>query len=101
MKLINHRRNNNFYDIDNYVMRGTITMTRAEFQNAMEVLQRRLNRAIKECDTYIRDGLMSKSWIVEPKAKSLFSLGVVATKLIANQYGLKNHRKQNYGIQIL
>lgn len=100
MKLINHRKEY-AYTINTYVMDGTIQMTSKEFQSVMEFLQKKLNQAIKNCDTYVRDSLMSKSWIVEPTVKSFFSLGVVATKLIANEYNLKNHRKQNYGIQII
>ena len=98
MKLINHNKNNS-YDINTYVMRGTIEMTRKEFCKVFKYLTNEYHNAELNCITQTRDGL---SHAVDgfKSTGNLFNLGVCATGLIVSKYGLKNYKQQNYGILI-
>lgn len=98
MKLINHNKNNT-YDIDTYVMHGTIKMTLKEWEKVYKLLERKYNNAVKYCKTATRDGLcgcMDKIYANNP-----FSIGVTATSLLAKKFHLKGYKDQNYGIQII
>ena len=96
MKLQNHNKNNT-YDIDTYVMRGTITMTPTEWQKAYLWLLDKKQKATKNIETYTRDSLAS----LEKDKGLLFSIGVFATQRLAQKYKLKNYKDQNYGIKII
>ena len=96
MKLINHKKDN-AYDIDTYVMRGTIEMTQKEYAKAFLFLRAKYHKAVKNCDTYVRDSLSSLDMF---RGTGYISLGVCATSLIAKKYGLKNYKDINYGIKI-
>ena len=100
MKLINHNKNNH-YDIDTFVMSGTITMSQKEYKKVYEFLMATRDKAILKIDTYTRDSLENIKHFQNKTVGDLFSFGVVATKLIAEKYGLKNYKKQNYGIKII
>ena len=97
MKLTNHRKDNS-YTIDTYVMHGTIEMSRPEYQKVYLYLWGQYQKAIKDIETYKRDGLSSLGCTRE---KNLFSFGVVATKLIVKRFGLTGYKDQNYGIKIV
>ena len=97
MKLINHKRDNS-YDIDTYVMRGTIEMTSDEYDQVYAYLKETYNQAVKNCDTYVRDSLSSLKYFM---GIGYISLGVCATKLIVNKYHLESYKDQNYGIKVL
>lgn len=97
MKLINHNKNNS-YDIDTYVMRGTIEMTHKEYVKAYLWLWGQYQKAIKNVETYKRDGLSS---LHDIENETLFCLGVTATSLLAKKYHLKGYKDQNYGIKIV
>lgn len=96
MKLINHKRDNS-YDIDTYVMRGTIEMTPQEWTKAYLWLWGQYQKAIKDIDTYKRDSLSS----LKRDKGLLFSIGVLATSLLAKKYHLKGYKDQNYGIKLI
>jgi hypothetical protein len=98
MKLTNHHKENS-YTHNTYVMRGTIEMTREEYANAFQWLCRMYEKAVKECNTYVRDGL--SSLLLQKDTQIFFSLGVTATKMIAKKYGLKNYKDVNYCIRII
>lgn len=101
MKLTNHP-NSNIYDINTYVMRGTITINQEEFEKISEFLIKIEKEAIKDCNTYVRDGLSGiKKRLKNRKGKRKFCLGITATRLIAGQYNLKNYKDVNYGIRII
>lgn len=95
MKITNHNPNNT-YDIDTYVMRGTIEMTPQEWREAYSFLQKKYKQAAQKTDTYPRDSLAS----IRKNSGLLFSVGVPATQLLFKKYKLKNYKNQNYGIKI-
>ena len=99
MKLINHS-DSNIYDIDTYVMRGTIIMTQEEFNWALMFLKKEYTKAKRRCDTYIRDGLSGLEERFKNKGKRNFCLGITATKLLVEKYNLQNYKDVNYGIRI-
>lgn len=99
MKLTNHNKNNT-YDIDTYVMRGTISMTDGEFFTAIKYLQAEYQKAVKNLDTYKRDSL-SKLSSIHIDMKQTLCIGVEATRLLALKYHLKGYKDQNYGIEII
>ncbi len=81
-------------------MRGTIEMTVEEFVKANDYLGEEYKKAIKNCDTYIRDTI--GGWVgLVPDVGNYFALGGTATKLIASKYGLANYKSINYGIKIV
>lgn len=96
MKLNNHS-GNNVYDINTYVMRGTITMTPGELEEVVSYLKKEYKRAKQRANTYIRDSLYKFENRIIGKS---FSLGVTASRLIANKYKLEKYKNQNYGIRI-
>jgi hypothetical protein len=100
MTLTNHK-NDYSYDINTYVMRGTITMTPKEWTEAYKWLKQIYFTAIKQIDTYKRDSLSHLFTGNFDNSQKLFSIGVEATRLIANKYKLDRYRAINYGIHIL
>lgn len=103
MKLINHKDSGS-YDVDTYVMRGIIEMTTKEYKNCLDYLKKEDQKAVKKIDTYTRDSLsfmQHYSGKVYETPKSIISVGVHATSLIAKKYGLKNYKDINYGIKIV
>ena len=97
MRITNHNVKNS-YDVNTYVMRGTITMTRKEYQKAFKWLQSEYSKAIENCETYKRDSLCS---LHDVKGDGVVSLGVYASQMIAKKYGLKGYKNHNYGIKII
>jgi hypothetical protein len=101
MKLINHNKNNS-YDIDTYVMHGTIEMTQVEFAQTHRFLELMYQKAKKNCDTAIRDGLNTGLRLMTRSLhRNPIDIGTTATALIAKAQGLKNYKQQNYGIKII
>lgn len=102
MKLINHK-NGNYYECAGGIMRGTISMTIDEYKQSMRFLASERKRAIKKCDTAIRDGLAFVKGFayVYSHPSEPISLGVTATKLITKHFGLKNYKDQNYAIKVI
>jgi len=98
MKLTNHFESG-IYDINTYVMRGTIHMTTSEFNKAIKFLKKRYLKAKQNCDTYVRDSLYSV-YSKEINTNRPFSVGVCATQLLAKEYKLNSYKNQNYGIRI-
>lgn len=98
MKLTNHNKNNR-YDVDTFVMGGTITMTQAEWKKARNYVLMRYELAKKSFNTYIRDSINTDRLLT--LNSGVFSIGVVATGLIAHKFNLKGLRKQNYAIKII
>ena len=96
MKLLNHNANNT-YDINTFTMRGTITMTPAEWQKSYLWLWGQYQKAIKNVETYKQDSLAS----LKKDKGLLFSIGVLATQLLAKKHKLKNYKNQNYGVKIV
>jgi hypothetical protein len=102
MKLINHNKNNH-YDLDTYVMGGTITMTDKEYETSLRFLQNEYKKAVKTIDTYKRDSLsglvnrMPQTY----KGYKLVDLGVTATQLLIKKHNLKGYKPQNYGIKVI
>lgn len=96
MKVINHQKNN-FYDLDTYIMRGTIEMTPKEWTKAYLWLWGQYQKAIKDIATYERDSLSS----LKREQGKIFSIGVCATKLLFKRFKLKNYKDQNYAIKIV
>ena len=100
MKLTNHS-DSNIYDINTYIMRGTISMTQEELLEVYPFLLRELKKAIKNVDTATRDGLWNiKDRFNHRRGKRKFCLGITATRLIVKKYNLKNYKDVNYGIKI-
>jgi hypothetical protein len=100
MTLINHQ-NNYSYDIDTYVMRGTITMTKKEWQEAYNWLKSTYLQTIPSISINIFDSLSSLFSKPFDHNQRLFFIGVEATRLIATKYNLERYRAINYGIHIL
>ena len=105
MKLVNHQ-DKNCYDIETYVMRGTISMTMKEYEALELELYKRYKKALKKIDTYTRDALSQtlegiKENRENMKIGRLVSFGVCATKLLVDIFGLKGYKEQNYGIKII
>jgi len=95
MKLTNHN-NNNAYEVDDAIMRGTIEMTAKEWTKTYLWLWEQYQKAITDIDTYKRDNLSS----LKNETGRIFCLGITATKLIAKKYKLNNYKDQNYAIKI-
>ena len=89
MKLTN-KNNSNIYDVDTYVMRGTISMSKDEWKEVLMFLEKEYKKAVKNCDTYIRDSLWNFEKRFENKGKKIFCLGITATQLLVNKYNLQN-----------
>lgn len=106
MKLTNHKKDN-AYTIpkSGTVVRGTITMTLNEYQDACAYLKRTQARASKVCDTYTRDALSVFSFFTGKTGyptEKVICLGVCATQHIATHYQLKNYNPDiNYGIRVI
>ena len=84
-------------------MRGTITMTRQEYEQLIAFLRRKYTVAKRYSHTYIRDSLsLLFGWenVRYPVEEHRICLGVCATKLIFDEYKLPGYKKQNYMIQI-
>lgn len=106
MKVINHNKGNYHYcGTDSSVMYGSIFMTTKEWEAIKSYLVLRYSQSIKNDETYQRDSLIHViNWSI-PKAemnlKELFCLGVEATRLIFDAFGLPNYKEQNYSITIV
>ena len=98
MKLRNRQNNNYFYFKDN-VMRGTIEMTKKEWEDVREFLLKEHKIAVDNCNTAIRDGLNSGFVSIEVIKKKI-NVGITATRLIVCKYNLKNYKDVNYLIII-
>ena len=100
MKLKN-KQNNNYFEIDETIMRGSIEMTRTEWADVYTFLSNEYKKAKKNIDTYTRDSLNSTLHIITRDIfKTIFNLGVCATTLIVKKYNLKNYKDVNYAIII-
>jgi len=96
MKLKN-RHQNNFFEVDTYIMRGTIEMTAKEWQKSYLWLWGQYQKAIKDIETYKRDSLSS----LKKEQGKVFCIGVLATSLLAKKYKLVRYNKGiNYAIII-
>lgn len=93
---LKNRQKNNFFYVDDAVMRGTIEMTSQEWQKCYLWLWGQYQKAIKDIETYKRDSLAS---LKKDKGR-IFCIGVLATQLIVKKYKLKNYRDVNYAIII-
>jgi len=100
MKLTNHNKNNH-YTIDTFSIWGTIEINQKEYKKVYEFLMAKRDKAIIDVETYMRDSLENIKYFQNKTAGDLFSFGVLATQLVAKKYGLKNYKKQNYGIKII
>lgn len=97
MKLQN-RQQNNFFEVDDAIMRGTITMTEKELSKVFNYLTKILKTTK---DTYIKDSLsLLQNKKYTAKNINMFCLGVTATKLIVEKYKLQNYKDINYAIII-
>jgi len=103
MKLVNHHKDNYTYDDthDGSVMNGTIYMTAREWADMLKRLRKAYDRATRDCNTRIRDGLAHVfNWTLKHHGdKKRVCLGVTATSLIALKYNLKRYKHQNYVIE--
>lgn len=104
MKAINHQKNNYTYDGSNSgsVMNGTLYMSKKEWNRVVKYLGGQYKKAVKNSDTYIRDGLgHALSWnIPKHSGEKSFCIGVTATELIFKHYNLPRYKRQNYQIII-
>jgi HPt (histidine-containing phosphotransfer) domain-containing protein len=100
MDIVNHNKNNH-YDINTYVMSGTITMTLKEYKRVYAFLMDKREKAIENNKTYARDSLENVKHHQHKEKGNLFSLGVYATQLLCKKYKLNNYKNQNYGIKIV
>ena len=94
MRVVNHREDNS-YTISTSVMRGTIYMTREEFNEAYD--------RIKEInDNNGHDWSMSNMSLWKPLEDyvSILCIGVSNTQTLFDIYGLKWYKAQNYWIII-
>ena len=92
MKVTNHNKNNCIYTKD-CVVRGTITMSEQEFYQVEKYLKARYIKAVKDCETSIRDGLKYTKLL--PKSKKVV-MGVTATRLIFEKFNLPRYKEVNY-----
>ena len=106
MKITNHKKGN-FYYVDDSVMYGTIEMTQDELLKAHKYLLAKLEVAIYEQETYIRDYIHINQVnekidnILSGKTKSV-SIGVVATQLIFKLFDMTDkYKRQNYAIKLI
>lgn len=79
MKLVNHNKNNS-YNIDTYVMRGTITISKKEVEKCTPFFE----RVHLKCT----------------KNGKYTNYGVTNTKRIVDILGLKNYKDVNYGVVV-
>lgn len=101
MKLTNHRKNNYGNDVYGNVIAGTITMSQQEYADVYQYLSTVYGKAKRENNTYCRDSLahlFSTDFLVS--TRNIFSVGVMATKLIALHYHLPKYKDQNYIIKL-
>jgi hypothetical protein len=102
MKLVNHNKDNFYYDDSSCVMNGTIELNKVELEKVREYLGLRQKVAEMECDTYTRDNLpIAIESYDRWNGKSLLSLGVEGTKAIVKLFDLPNYKRQNYGIVLV
>jgi hypothetical protein len=112
MKIQNHNAGNYFFTSqgDSSVMYGTITMTQAEYNDAIKYLQGVYKRTK---NTYIRDSLAHVfNWTLKKRGDyhmeffrqnssgESVSLGVCATELLFKRYKLPRYKRQNYRIVV-
>jgi len=97
MKLRN-RQKDNFFEVDDAIMRGTIEMSRKEWKTAFDYLLKEYKKAIKNCDTYKRDSMIGLE--LRNYTDDVFCVGICATKLLVDKYKLKNYKDVNYAIII-
>ena len=95
MKLKN-RQKDNFFEVDDAIMRGTIEMTAKEWQKSYLWLWGQYQKAVKDIETYKRDSLSS----LKKEQGRIFCIGVEATRLLVKKYKLKNYKDVNYAIII-
>jgi hypothetical protein len=101
MKIINHY---NWYTLpnDSTIIHGTIEMTEKELQKVFKYLTKEYEKAIKKCNTSIRDGLATlKNKKYTHQNINHFSIGITATKLLFKKYNLPRYKDQNYAIKII
>ncbi|MFA5652255.1 MAG: hypothetical protein WC933_02730 [Candidatus Paceibacterota bacterium] len=96
MKIVNYHKDNYSYDNEGYVIHGAIIMDKVEFTDVCYYLKREKQTATEKIDTYIRDSLK----LCDIDTKTPYTCGVTASKLIAEHYGLRNYKDQNYWIII-
>jgi len=100
---LKNRQKNNYFDVSLSIMRGTIEMSAEEWEECSLYLKKRLEKATKNIETYVRDGLNTTKhfWSdTKKKKKDMFCVGVMATRIIVKQYNLKNYKDVNYAIII-
>ena len=97
MKLVNHKEKNRYNLEDGTSIKGTIYMSQKEWTKSYLWLRSQYQKAIKDIETYKRDSLSS----LKKDKGLLFSIGVLATSLLAKKYQLKGYKDQNYGIKIV
>lgn len=107
MKSINHQNGNYHYcGTDSSVMYGSISMTKIEWKTVKAWLVARYQHAIDNNETYQRDSLIhTVNWSVPKGDRAIeknepFCIGVEATRLMFEAFGLPNYKKQNYSITI-
>ena len=106
MKVTNHQEGNYHY-VDDSVMYGSIEMNHHEWEAVKAWLKCRYQHAIDNGETYQRDSLIHViNWSI-PRATRLieedspFCIGVEATRLMFEAFGLKRYKKQNYSISVI
>ena len=92
MRVTNYHRNNYRY-IDDCIVRGSIKMTFEEFLEAEKYLKKEYQKAVKDCNTYIRDNLCYTKLLPE---HGNVVMGVTATELVFKRYKLPRYKQQNY-----
>lgn len=86
-------------------MYGSITMTATEWATVKLWLQLRYNVAYENVQTYQRDSLLTTVLNLSRYDKAIndkqcFCIGVEATRLMFEAFGLKNYKRQNYSITV-
>jgi hypothetical protein len=103
MDIVNHQKRGYYWLDDGTTIHGTITISESESHKITAYLQKEKQRAINECDTFIRDNISTPRYT---KNKKYFSLGVCATQLVLKKFDSLftprsfRYKAQNYAFTI-
>lgn len=105
MRVTNHNKGNFHYcGTDSSVMYGSIFMASREWKTVKAWLWERYKVARDNDQTYQRDSLHNVvEWDFmrnDQKINEPFCIGVEATRLMFEAFGLPHYKKQNYSITI-
>lgn len=94
MKIINHNKNNYTYDNSGSVIRGTIEVTKDEWNIIKEYLRNSPSKSFDYMDIALERAEISYYDI-------FYSLGVTPTEMIFKHFNLPRYKRQNYQFKVI